>query len=569
MHNPLLTTRKSGPSALRQLAVETLESRLAMASVSITAPINDVSMSLGSAAQAVVVRLPDHFVSDGSLTYSVSTQYGYVATEIDAGENLWLRNAPSIPKSFATAIDNLIVRATSVADPATYRELAFTVFQKTPVRLPNTFVGQTVSGTWFSTTTLGTGSNPPSLNAPTRLDPPSGEASACVVGDFTGDHADDIAWLQDDGSVWVAVAAGQTGFSAAYYWGSLSSTATWQAPTAGDFNGDGLLDIVARDAQTGRWHMLSSAGSAFGTAVDFGSWSPRVNWGPVVTGDFDGNATTDLAARDPATGVWWIARSTGMGFVSAPFRGFVSGVWSAPLAGDFNGDGRTDLAAHNQQSGVWRVFLSRGGDFAAGSVFGGWSTRVDWHDTLVGDFDADGRSDIAARNPLNGRWFVARSTGTRFATTSFKGLGSSAAWQSFIACDLNADGRTDIVARNVDTGQWRLLESTGSGFRNATTVGLWTPSQVWSRIMPLRIGYVQVSQSPAVSSGSMLLVFTNAWLEPYDRGLLLASSSPPPALVFTGVSTGVATGVGIGTLLGTVTLSSATGSLRLSGRHSE
>lgn len=569
--------RVSQPSsACRPSAFEMLEPRLAMAaSVSITAPINDVSMSLGSAAQAVVVRLPDHFASDGSLTYSVATQYGYVATDIDAGGNLRLRNAPTNPRGFATAIDNLVVRAALATDPATYRELAFSVFQKATVRLPNAVIGETVAGTWFSTTTLGTGSNPPRLNAPTRLDPPSGTAIGRVVGDFNGDHADDIAWLKDDGSVWVVAAAGQTGFSAASPWGSFSTTTTWQSPTSGDFNGDGRIDITARDAQTGRWHVLSSTGTAFTQPRDFGAWATRVTWGPVVTGDFDGNAKTDLAARDPATGVWWISRSTGTGFVTTPFRGLVKGLWNTPLVGDFNGDGRTDLAARNQESGVWRVFLSRGTDFDAGKVFGSWTTGIDWHDMLVGDFDADGRSDIAARNPHNGKWIVARSTGSTFAMAWFSGLGSNAAWQSFIACDLNFDGRTDLLARNVNTGHWRLLASTGSGFRESTIVGTWEPSQSWTRILPLRLGYVQTGQGAPVSSGSLSVGSLNVISR--GSGSLISNPEPPPQSPTLSVTSGntvvrtgiVAGGESIGFLPGSygvlVVGRPATGSLTLSG----
>jgi hypothetical protein len=58
------------------------------------------------------------------------------------------------------------------------------------------------------------------------------------------------------------------------------------------------------------------------------------------------------------------------------------------------------------------VGLSTGASYST-TFWGPWGTST-WSDVGVGDFDGDGRSDVAGR--LNdGRWYVARSDGSQFS----------------------------------------------------------------------------------------------------------------------------------------------------------
>ena len=65
--------------------------------------------------------------------------------------------------------------------------------------------------------------------------------------------------------------------------------------------------------------------------------------------------------------------------------------------GDFNGDGRDDIAGRTP-SGGWWVARSTGSQFING-LWGNWSSRVSWDDVLVGDFNGDGRDDLAVGAP--------------------------------------------------------------------------------------------------------------------------------------------------------------------------
>src|SRR5262249_40513522 len=124
----------------------------------------------------------------------------------------------------------------------------------------------------------------------------------------------------------------------------------WRAIT-GDFNHDGKTDY-ARLGDTDAWIFLGNAGGGFTTVhqiypspvLGFGlpsSWEP-------ITGDFNGDGRTDYA-RIGSTGAW-VYLSTGNGTFSQNFQSYPTGVtfgqpssWQT-IVGDFNGDGKTDYA---------------------------------------------------------------------------------------------------------------------------------------------------------------------------------------------------------------------------------
>src|SRR5207245_2676163 len=67
------------------------------------------------------------------------------------------------------------------------------------------------------------------------------------------------------------------------------------------------------------------------------------------------------------------------------------------LTGDFNGDGKTDIAAWNDPAAAWHVALSSGNNFNPGAGF--WITNFGAPGAvLTGDFNGDGnhRTDLAA-----------------------------------------------------------------------------------------------------------------------------------------------------------------------------
>ncbi|MGI5499271.1 FG-GAP repeat domain-containing protein [Lentzea sp. CA-135723] len=181
--------------------------------------------------------------------------------------------------------------------------------------------------------------------------------------------------------------------------------------------------------------------------------------------------TTALPAHaDDPTGDVYVSLSDGGRFVQDSWRwhDFFGVGNEIPLTGDFNGDGRDDVVTFTRgDRGDVYVALSNGNGFAG--------TSVKWHDNfgfgtetpLVGDFNGDGKDDIATFTQGNtGDVFVALSTGSGFSGTSVK-------WHDWfsignevpLAGDFNGDGKDDIATfTRGATGDVYVALSTGSGF---------------------------------------------------------------------------------------------------------
>jgi hypothetical protein len=79
------------------------------------------------------------------------------------------------------------------------------------------------------------------------------------------------------------------------------------------------------------------------------------------------------------------------------------------VSGDFDGDGKTDIAVFRPATGEWFIRLStQGYVFAAGNWYFQWGLPGD--QPIASDFDGDGKTDIAVFRPSTGEWFIRLST---------------------------------------------------------------------------------------------------------------------------------------------------------------
>lgn len=180
---------------------------------------------------------------------------------------------------------------------------------------------------------------------------------------------------------------------------------------------------------------------------------------------------------------WLVSAAKGSAFETATFAQWSPDVtWTDPVVGDFNGDGLTDVAARTHY-GQWWAAINQGDGTTVNWRGSYWGTNVDWQDILVGDFNGDGRDDIAGRTG-NGAWFAATASDTNTFTNKLLTLwNANTTWHDVLAGDFNNDGRTDIAGRN-DAGQWHVITTNASNEVSSTIAGSWTTKLDWTHVMP-------------------------------------------------------------------------------------
>jgi type II secretory pathway component GspD/PulD (secretin) len=249
-----------------------------------------------------------------------------------------------------------------------------------------------------------------------RTDFPVGRSpNAIAAGDFNGDGKLDLA-VTDEGDNTVSILSGN-GDGTFQSQTTLPTGVAPDAIVAGDFNGDGKLDLAVANFTANTISILLGNGDGTFTA---GRTITGVN-SPVaiISGDFRNTGRVDLAVLDQADGLVSVLLGNGDGTFANKIDTLVGRSPSALVSGDFNGDGKTDLAVTNGGSNSVSILLGNGdGTFFRRTDFG---TGIGPSAIAAVDFNGDGRLDLAVTNKIDNTLsiFLGNGDGTFGAPTNF------------------------------------------------------------------------------------------------------------------------------------------------------
>ncbi|MEL6867989.1 MAG: VCBS repeat-containing protein, partial [Bacteroidota bacterium] len=299
-----------------------------------------------------------------------------------------------------------------------------------------------------------------------------------LPGDFDGDGKDDLIHFANRryAHVWLSNGDGTYNVQGAFPNNGYGLDANDYLFYPGDFNGDGLTDLIHFVNSHNAHVWISNGDGTFQIlpAFNLPNYGMNGNNYNYQTGDFNGDGRTDLIhLAGNRTAVVWLSNGNGTFTLGPGFPNTNYGVNANNynfLSGDFNGDGMTDMV-HIVNDDYLHVWESKGdGTFTIQNAFpnNGYSLNDNDYNFRVGDYNGDGKTDLLhlASNSRAYTW-TSKGDGT-FAIQLAIPQGSyniNSNNYNYVQGDFNGDGLTDL-AHLANKRFLRLWYATGNGTFN-------------------------------------------------------------------------------------------------------
>ena len=312
------------------------------------------------------------------------------------------------------------------------------------------------------------------------------------MGDFNGDGMSDMLYYKMDSSprrVVVTLSNG-AGFGPQGYWHTQGiypiDEYLWESLKVGDFNGDGIDDIMYLSKSPQRIIVLISNG------ID--GFLPAAVWQPSALSvdiplesmrvtDLNGDGKSDVVYSSYAPYTWYGMLSNGVDSFETQTNWRTTTTprnsLESIISEDFNGDGMGDIMYLSTVPHKWMVMLSNGEDgfkqeewldLGPTPVWHGHdSTIYSWASIRKGDYNGDGLSDIMYLSTVPHKWIVMLSNGVDgfVGADDWNDLSHILqTWGLVQTGDFNGDGMSDVMYRNypIYASYWFVMPSKGDDF---------------------------------------------------------------------------------------------------------
>lgn len=268
---------------------------------------------------------------------------------------------------------------------------------------------------------------------------------------------------------------------------TVVSTPRTAASTPGDFNQDGLPDLVFqdRDGFLAAWHMngASLLSAALLEPNHVGDPSFRI----VASADFDQDGQEDLLFQNRAgmLAVWRMdgtrLRQAGAVDPGAP----ETAEWSAAAAADLSGDGKPDVVLQHSNGSIDVWFMD--GLKRAERIQSNPNTPGDRHWRIIGtgDFNGDRQPDLVFQHSDGSLavWMLSGTTMTAGLLLNPQRFGDANA-RAVSAADRDQDGQADLLFQNATDGSLTLWIMDGVTRASVQLLNPSKPGGTWSVAAP-------------------------------------------------------------------------------------
>jgi FG-GAP-like repeat len=301
--------------------------------------------------------------------------------------------------------------------------------------------------------------------------PPQAFPGPVIVGDFNGDGIPDVVTPE---AIDLGVGDG-TFQDLALNLGYISSFEPLTSMVGADFTGDGKLDLAVSTnlgslaigmygQSSGVYVLLGNGDGTFQTPEQVATGS----FDSVVTGDFAGSDDLDLAVADAGDvnslygtdpGGVYLILGKGNGTFQVPQQ-VASGSFDSLVTGHFTNDGNLDLAAIGSD-GAYVLLGDGNGNFVSPlQVASGSFVSI-----VTGDFTGNGKLDLAVSGPDGVYVVLGNGNGTFQSPVKI----ASGSFGSLVAGDFTDDGKLDLAAAGTD-GVYLMLGNGDGSFQPATEI---------------------------------------------------------------------------------------------------
>ncbi len=231
-----------------------------------------------------------------------------------------------------------------------------------------------------------------------------------------------------------------------------------------DFNQDGKADVVVRNPTTGKANIWLMDQAQLLAQPALAPLIQDPNWQLQASGNFNGDASSDLVWRNQRTGqnlVWLMNGTSPQQAIALP--SVTDTDWEIRGVGDFDQDSQwDDLLWYDRQTGERLIWYLSGTNRQGTAMI---EPNVDMTGRSLlgsGDFDGNGSWDLLWRDTTTGQARIWLMTGAQRSQELAIDVIPDLDWKLCGIGDYTADGRADLIWETESFGQSALWEMQGA-----------------------------------------------------------------------------------------------------------